>query len=182
MPQVLALARRVEPDGARGTRRSSARTVTSRASPFSTPRIENSSRPGEAERLAALAGSELQRQDPHHQQVRAVDPLVALGDHGASRRAATAPSRPSRATSPSRTPCRRARSAACLGEVALGRVRRSSSPRRSARAPSTFPRSRARAGCCSRTFANVPRTITSWLPRRAPYELKSARSTPCSVR
>ena len=32
-----------------------------------------------------------------------------------------------------------------------------------------------------RTFANVPRTITSWLPRREPYELKSLRSTPCSM-
>ena len=32
-----------------------------------------------------------------------------------------------------------------------------------------------------RTFANVPRTITSWLPRRAPYELKSRGSTPCSI-
>ena len=34
----------------------------------------------------------------------------------------------------------------------------------------------------SRTLANVPRTITSWLPRREPYELKSRRSTPCSTR
>ena len=33
-----------------------------------------------------------------------------------------------------------------------------------------------------RMFANVPRIITSWLPRRDPYELKSRRSTPCSVR
>ena len=33
-----------------------------------------------------------------------------------------------------------------------------------------------------RTFANVPRTITSWLPRREPYELNSLRSTPCSTR
>src|SRR5215216_1638146 len=31
-------------------------------------------------------------------------------------------------------------------------------------------------------FANVPRIITSWLPRREPYELKSLRSTPCSAR
>src|SRR5262245_15630677 len=35
---------------------------------------------GEAEALAALAVHELQRDDPAHQQVRAVDPLVALGD------------------------------------------------------------------------------------------------------
>ena len=31
-------------------------------------------------------------------------------------------------------------------------------------------------------MANVPRTITSWFPRREPYELKSLRSTPCSMR
>ena len=34
----------------------------------------------------------------------------------------------------------------------------------------------------SRTLANVPRSITSWFPRREPYELKSRCSTPCSVR
>src|SRR5512144_95432 len=31
-----------------------------------------------------------------------------------------------------------------------------------------------------RMLAKVPRIITSWLPRRAPYELKSLRSTPCA--
>ena len=34
----------------------------------------------------------------------------------------------------------------------------------------------------SRTLANVPRIITSWCPRRDPYELKSFCSTPCSSR
>src|ERR671917_170001 len=34
----------------------------------------------------------------------------------------------------------------------------------------------------SRMFANVPRIITSWLPRRDPYELNSCRGTPCSAR
>src|SRR4051794_14979517 len=34
----------------------------------------------------------------------------------------------------------------------------------------------------SRMLANVPRIMTSWLPRRDPYELKSRRSTPCSAR
>ncbi len=33
-----------------------------------------------------------------------------------------------------------------------------------------------------RTLANVPRIITSWLPRREPYELKSAGSTPLACR
>src|SRR5688572_22336979 len=32
-----------------------------------------------------------------------------------------------------------------------------------------------------RMLANVPRIITSWFPRRAPYELKSRRCTPCST-
>ena len=32
----------------------------------------------------------------------------------------------------------------------------------------------------SRMFANVPRIITSWCPRRAPYELKSRGATPCA--
>ena len=31
-------------------------------------------------------------------------------------------------------------------------------------------------------FANVPRIMTSWLPRRAPYELKSAGTTPFAMR
>ena len=39
--------------------------------------------PREPEGFGALAVRELQRQDAHHQQIRAVDPLVALGDHGA---------------------------------------------------------------------------------------------------
>src|SRR5918998_2123350 len=34
----------------------------------------------------------------------------------------------------------------------------------------------------SRMLANVPRIITSWLPRRDPFELKSPRCTPCEVR
>ena len=59
--------------------------------------------------------------------------------------------------------------------------RRSSSPRRPGGAPSTCPRCPATSWLRSRTFANVPRTITSWLPRREPYELKSRRSTPCSI-
>ena len=31
-------------------------------------------------------------------------------------------------------------------------------------------------------LANVPRIITSWLPRRAPYWLKSFGATPCACR
>src|SRR3954454_21015493 len=34
----------------------------------------------------------------------------------------------------------------------------------------------------SRMLANVPRIITSWLPRRDPYELNSCRGTPWSAR
>ena len=61
----------------------SARTVTSRASPFSTPAIENSSRPVRPSDARRLAVQELERQDAHHQEVRAVDPLVRLRDHRA---------------------------------------------------------------------------------------------------
>ena len=32
----------------------------------------------------------------------------------------------------------------------------------------------------SRMLPNVPRIITSWCPRRAPYELKSSGATPCA--
>ena len=32
----------------------------------------------------------------------------------------------------------------------------------------------------SRMLANVPRIITSWWPRRAPYELNSSGPTPCA--
>ena len=45
MAEVLALARGVEPHDRAERRCSSARTVTSLASPFATPVIENSSRP-----------------------------------------------------------------------------------------------------------------------------------------
>src|SRR5262249_9481470 len=38
---------------------------------------------GEAEGRRALAGAELERQDAHPDEVRAVDPLVALGEDGA---------------------------------------------------------------------------------------------------
>ena len=58
------------------------------------------SRPVEPERRRALAGQELERQDAHPHEVRAVDPLVRLGDDRADARAAPCPSRPSRATSP----------------------------------------------------------------------------------
>ncbi len=44
------------------------------------------------------------------------------------------------------------------------------------------PSSPGRGAFLRRMLANVPRIITSWLPRRAPYELKSAGATPCSTR
>ena len=39
---------------------------------------------GQAERLGVLAGQELERQDAHADQVRAVDALVGLGEDGAN--------------------------------------------------------------------------------------------------
>ena len=43
------------------------------------------------------------------------------------------------------------------------------------------PPSRSTSLLRSRTLAKVPRIITSWLPRRDPYELKSRGSTPFSI-
>ena len=102
-----------------------------------------------------------------------MDPLVALGDHGPH----------AEQVRPLRRPVARRAGAVLLagedderrplGEVALGRLedRHLLAATGSARVhvPSEPGTSRLR----SRTFANVPRTITSWLPRREPYELKS---------
>src|SRR5438309_504097 len=46
----------------------------------------------------------------------------------------------------------------------------------------TPPSTRGTNWLRSRMLANVPRIITSWLPRRDPYELKSRFSTPCDAR
>ena len=82
MADVLALARGVEPQDRAGTRLPSARHGDLARLAVLDAGDRELLAAAEAERLAALAGQELQRQDPHHQQVRAVDPLVALGDHG----------------------------------------------------------------------------------------------------
>ena len=152
---------------------SSARTVTSVASALFTPVIENSSRPVRPSDVGVLAVRVLEREDAHHQQVRAVDPLVALRDHGADAEQLRALRRPVARRAACRTPCRRARSAACPRRGTAPRRRRSSLPRRTGRAPSTCPPMPGTSRLRSRTFANVPRTITSWLPRRDPYELNA---------
>src|SRR5438128_272993 len=78
--QVLALARGVEADAraellAVGPHRHLARLAVLHAGD------REHLAAAEAERLAILAGQELQRQHAHHQQVRAVDPFVRLRDH-----------------------------------------------------------------------------------------------------
>ena len=83
MLEVLALARRVEPED-----RLERLAVGARPSPRARrrrrgPSIANSSSPVRPSDSRRLAGPVLEREDAHHQQVRAVDPLVALGDHGA---------------------------------------------------------------------------------------------------
>ncbi len=83
-------------------------------------------------------------------------------------RAAANPSPPSRATTRSRTPCPRARRAARLRPRSASRRRRSSSASPSGRCTVTPPSVPGASRLRRRTFANVPRTITSWLPRREP--------------
>ena len=65
------------------------------------------------------------------------------------------------------------------GLVGTARRRRSSPARRSGRLRVKPPSTPGTSWLRSRMLANVPRIITSWLPRREPYELKSLRSTPC---
>ena len=58
------------------------RAAGAASSPSASPRIVYASRPVRPERRGALAGQELERQHAHPDEVRAVDPLVALGDDG----------------------------------------------------------------------------------------------------
>ena len=92
-----------------------------------------------------------------------------------ARRAAAGPWPPSRATSPSRTPCRRARRAACprrgSARDASKIVISSPDGTCTVQVPSEPGTSRLRR----RTLANVPRTITSWLPRRGAVRVEVAR-------
>ena len=82
MPQVVALARRVETHD-----RAELRVVRAHGDLVRLAVLEAYDReglvPGQPERLAALAGPVLQREHAHHEQVRAMDPLVALRDHRA---------------------------------------------------------------------------------------------------
>ena len=97
------------------------------------PATSNVSVPVEPERRRRLAASELQRQHAHADEVRPVDALEALGEHGADAEQQRCPWPPSRATTPSRTPCPRARRAARRRPRSGWRRRRSSSARRSGR-------------------------------------------------
>ena len=138
----------------------------------------------EAERGPAVVALEDERQHAHADEVRAVDALEALGDHGAHAEQVACPWPPSRATSRCRIPCRRRRRAARPRPC-------SASPRRRSdmllavglvdgEAALRLPR--ATIWFLMRMLAKVPRIITSWLPRRAPYWLKSAGRTWCSSR
>ena len=131
----------------RGTPSASARTVTSSASPFATPVIENSSRPVSPSEPSVVAGQELQRQDAHHQQVRAVDPLVALGDHRLHAEQVRALGRPVARRARAVLLAREHDQRHALGEVALrGLEDRRLLAVRQVHRPRAL-RARARAGC-----------------------------------
>ena len=118
----------------------------------------------------------------HADQVRAVDALERFGDHRAhaeQHRPLRGPvARGTRTVLLAGQHDQRRASAACTAPT----HRRSTSARRSAGSACTPPSTPGTSALRRRTLANVPRTITSWLPRRAPYELKSSGSTPCSIR
>ena len=107
-----------------------------------------------------------------------MDPLVALRDHEPhpeQRGPFAAQSRldPLPYSLPARSDERRP-----LVAVPLGRVEDRQRPRRSAGACVHEPSVPGASSLRSRMFANVPRIITSWFPRRAPYELNSRRRRP----
>ena len=182
MAQVLALARRVEPNARAELDLPSSRARSPRAPRRSRgPRSRTSPRrSGPSDSPPSPSGNWSGR-IPIIRQVRAVDALVALGDH----RPDAEQVRPLR-----RPVARRARAVLlarehdqrrALVEVALDASKIViSSPL--GRCTVHVPRCPGTSRLRSRTLANVPRTITSWLPRREPYELKSLRSTPCSIR
>ena len=62
---------------------------------------------GETERGGVGAGLKLQRQHAHVDQIAPMDPLEAFRDHGLDAQQHRFPSPPNRATTRSRTPCRR---------------------------------------------------------------------------
>src|SRR5262249_36738696 len=80
--EVRALARRVEADA-----RAELLFVRAHGDLVGIAALEPCDREhlaaGQPERLAVLARHELERRDPHHQEVRAVDPLVRVRDRGA---------------------------------------------------------------------------------------------------
>ena len=181
MPKVLALARRVEPHAGAELLVVRAHGHLARLAVLDAGDRELLAA-GQAERSRRLARHELQRQDAHHQQVRAVDPLVRLGDHRAHAEQVRPLRRPVARRARAVLLAGDARSSARLRRGSARRRRRSSSPRRPGRCTVHVPSLPGTSWLRSRTFANVPRTITSWLPRRAPYELNARRSTPCSSR
>src|SRR5262249_43483105 len=77
---VLALARRVEPEPRRELDVVCPHGDLARLSVLDAEDRKLLAA-GQTERLGVLAGRELQREDPHHQEVRPVDALVAVGDH-----------------------------------------------------------------------------------------------------
>ena len=97
------------------------------------------------------------------------------------RPAGSGPSPPSRASYPSRTPCRRSRSAACRPPGTAPRRRTPTSPCSSARGASRRPpgpaSSRCAGGCCRTSRGPSPRGCRA--ARRS--WLNSAGSTPSSV-
>ena len=125
---------------------------------------------------------ELERQDAHADEVRAVDPLVALGDHRADAQEPGPLGRPV---------ARRARAVLLAGQddqrtplVAgtAARRRRSSSARRRAGGGSSPPRCRGPACCGAGCWRTCRGPSPRGCPAATPYELKSATLTPCSIR
>ena len=134
-------------------------------------------------RPRALARAELQGKNAHADEIRAMDPLVAFRDHGADAEEDRALGRPVARACPSRTPFPRSPAGGPSRGVFLRRlVDGKLLARWEVACESAFhPRTSLLR---MRMLANVPRIITSWLPRRDPYVLKSsflARRAPPAI-
>ena len=153
--------------------------ATSRASPFSTPVIENTSRPVSPSDSRVSPGRNWSGSDPHHQEVERW--IRRSWRRSPPSPEEPRPSRSSRATSPSQPFSRRTRSSARPRRGTARRPRRSSPLSPMGDGSSRCPPTPERGG--SEPHVGERRAPSpSWFPRREPYELKSARSTPWPTR
>ena len=131
------------------------------------PSMAKVSRPVSPSVGADLAGQVLQRQDPHPDQVGPMDPLVLLGDDRAHALQERPLGRPvAAAPDPYSLPA--STTSGVLAGIAHGGVE-DAHPLAAGQVLGDVALLVGASRLRSRMLAKVPRIITSWWPRRAPY-------------